>query len=159
MKLRHILILCLFLATSLSMGVSASVADPVVMEASEKPFPPKFLDGNRIDLYNGPYQYPAGEPSYVFQGWFQPNWSDLTSDEKLYFKYLTVDLTIDGEPIKLKKWQHHYKEFELNGVTYYDVKFKGFYVEFKEYHFETGDYVFELRPTNQPTQTVTITFY
>jgi hypothetical protein len=159
MKLRHILFLSLFVIAAFNLGGSVSVAAPATGDAPGKAFPPKFLDGNRLNLYEKPYRYPADEPSHVFQGWFLPNWSDLTSDEKLYFNYLTVELTIDGEPVKLKTWQHHYAEFEFDGVTYYDVKVKGFYVEFPAYHFEKGKYVFELRPTNQPTQTVTIKFY
>ena len=86
------------------------------------------------------------------------DWSKLSSDEKLNFTYRTVSLTIDGEPVKLKKWQHHYTEFEYGGETYYDVKVKIFYVEFPANYFEKGKYVFELRPTNLPTQTVTIRF-
>jgi hypothetical protein len=131
----------------------------VVLGAPGQVFPPKFLDGNEIDLYEKPYMYAVDEPSYVFHGWFQPQWSSLTSDERLYFTYLTVSLTIDGEPVQLKKWQHHYSEFEYQGTVYYDVKVKGFYVEFPAYHFEKGKYVFELRPTNLPTRTVAIKFH
>ena len=160
MKLRYILILSLFVAAALNLGSSVSLADPAQGVAPGKAFPPKFLDGNRLNLYEKPYRYPADEPSYVFHGFFIDGWSDLTSDEKkIYYNYLTMELTIDGEPVKLKKWQHHYAEFEFGGVTYYDVKIKGFYMEFPAYHFETRDYVFKLMPTSEPTQTVTIKFY
>ena len=129
-----------------------------VLAVPEQNFPPKFLDGARIDLYEKPYRYPADEPSYVFQGWFWEDWSQLSSDKKLEFNYLTVSLTVDGEPVKLQKWQRHYPVLEYGGEIYYDVKVKAFYVEFPANYFDKGKYVFELRPTNIPTRTVTIRF-
>ncbi len=153
MKLKRTLFLSIFMMVAMySLGGT-------VLAAPSKTFPPGFLDGNRINLYEKPYKYPADEPSHVYQGWLIADWSQLTSDEKLNFNYLTVSLTIDGEPVKLRKWQHHYTELEIGGEIYYDVKVKIFYVEFPAYYFEKGKYVFELRPTNIPTRTVTIRFY
>lgn len=161
MKLKSVLFLSLILVVvSSSLGGVANCTRPYVdVKSAVKEFPPKFLDGNRIDLYEKPYRYPTEEPSYVFHGWFYYGWSELSSDDKLYFNYLTITLTIDGVPVKLHKWQHHYKEFVFEGETYYDVKLKYYYVEFPAYYFEKGKYVFELRPTNEPTRTVPIKFY
>ena len=160
MKLKRALLLSLLLVVvSSSLGGVAYGTRPYGVEASAvKEFPPKFLDGNRIDLYEKPNRYSANEPSYVFHGWIYYGWSDLSSDSKLNFNYLTITLTIDGVPVKLRKWQHHYKEFVFEGETYYDVKLKYFYVEFPANYFEPGKYVFEIRPTGVDTQTVTINF-
>jgi len=159
MKLKRALLLSLLLVVvSSGLGVAYGTGPYVVEASAVKEFPPKLLDGTRMDLYEEPYQYSADELNYVFHGWFQEGWGDLSSDGKLYFKYLTITLTIDGVPVKLHKWQHHYKEFVFEGETYYDVKLKYFYVEFPTNYFEPGDYVFELRPTNQPTQIVTLNF-
>jgi hypothetical protein len=152
MKLKRTLFLSLFMMVAMySLGGT-------VLAAPSQTFPPDFLDGNRINLYEKPYRYPADEPSHVYQGWLEADWSQLTSDEKLNFNYLTVSLTINGEPVKLKKWQHHYTELEYGGETYYDAKVKIFYVEFPANYFEKGKYVFELRGTSEFTRTVTIRF-
>jgi len=152
MKLKRTLFLSIFMMVAMcSLGGT-------VLAAPSQTFPPDFLDGNRINLYEKPYKYPADEPSHVYQGWLIADWSQLTSDEKLNFNYLTVSLTIDGEPVKLKKWQHHYTELEIGGEIYNDVKIKIFYVEFPAYYFEKGKYVFELRGTSEFTRTVTIRF-
>jgi hypothetical protein len=152
MKLKRTLFLSLFMMVAMySLGAT-------VLAAPSQTFPPKFLDGNRINLYEKPYRYPVDEPSYVFQGWIMEDWSQLNSDEKFNLTYRTMSLTIDGVPVKLKKWQHHYPVLEYGGETYYDAKVKIFYVEFPANYFDKGKYVFELRPTNIPTRTVTIKF-
>jgi len=161
MKLKSVLFLSLILVVVSSSlgGVAYGTRPDADVKSAVKEFPPQFLDGNRINLYEKPYRYPANEPSYVFHGFFQEDWTQLSSDAKLYFNYLTIKLTIDGVPVRLHKWQHHYKELVFEGETFYDVMVKEFYIEFPANYFEQGKYVFELRPTNWPTRTVTIKFY
>lgn len=161
MKLKNVLFLSLILVVVSSSlgGVAYGTRPDADVKSAVKEFPPKFLDGNRIDLYEAPYRYPANEPSYVFHGFIQEDWSQLSSDWKLYFTYLTITLTIDDVPVRLHKWQHHYKKLVFEGETYYDVKVKFYYAEFPAYYFEQGKYVFELRPTTFPTRTVAIKFY
>ena len=160
MKLKRALLLSMLLvivSSSLG-GVAYGTRPDADVKSAVKEFPPKFLDGNRIDLYEAPYRYPADVPSYVFHGWLQEGWKDLSLYWKLNFNYKTITLTIDGVPVKLRKLQHYYKELVFEGETYYDVKLKFYYAEFPANHFEPGKYVFEIRPTGEKTRTVTIKF-
>jgi hypothetical protein len=161
MKFKRSLIFCLIMVTAFSVAVvSANGVSVYLGEASGGPtFPPKLLDGTKIDLEDGPITLPADQPYHVWQGWAQPGWTDLSSDGKVYFKALTVSLTIDGDPVKLKTWKGHFKELNVGGVLYYDVMIKIFYAEFPEGYFSAGDYDFVLKATNKPTIDVTITFY
>ena len=160
MKLKNMLFLSLFLLSTLgSMAGSVhGVGTYLAKESDGEKFPPKLLDGTRIDLENGPFTLPANQPYHIYQGWFQVGWNDLSSDGKVYFKALTMTLTINDEPIKLHTWKRHFKEINLGGTQYFDVMIKIFYVEFPEDYFSTGAYNFELKATNIPTIDVTINF-
>jgi len=153
MKLKRTLFLSIF------MMVAMCSIGGTVLAAPSKTFPPDFLDGTRINLYEKPYKYPANQAYHIWQGWAQENWSDLSSDGKVDFKAFTITLMINEEPVKLNTWKRHFKEINIDDKLYFDVMIKIFYVEFPAYYFEKGKYVFEMYPTNQPTRTVTIRFY
>ena len=160
MKFNKPLIIGLIMLTAFNITVaSANGVSVYLKENSGGPtFPPKLLDGTRIELVDG-LTLPADQPYHVWQGWAQPGWTDLNSDGKVYFKALTMTLTIDGESVKLKTWKGHFKELDIGGALVYDVMVKIFYVEFPENHFNAGGYNFVLKATNMETIDVTINFY
>lgn len=105
-------------------------------------FPPPFLEGNRINIMQGTSTAPADEPCYVIHGWgtdvvpwkeFPPEWKKVLMSESSF------SLSIDSEPVKLRKWNHHYREF----IGYEDVMIVQFYVQFEANTFEADvEYVF-----------------
>jgi hypothetical protein len=161
MKLKRSLLVGLLVLTAFSgLVASANGASTYLdMESGGATFPPKLLDGARIDLGDGPLSLPADQPYHIWQGWAQPGWTDLSSDGKVYFKALTMTLTIDGEPVKLHTWKGHFKEVYIGGTLYLDAMVKIYYVEFPEYYFSPGNYNFVLRATNIETIDVVIDFY
>jgi len=161
MKLKRTLFLSLFILTTFSgMIVSVNgVGTYLEKESGGVKFPPKLLDGNRIELNGEEYELPANKAYHIWQGWYQEGWTELSQFVKFNFKYRTMTLTINGEPVKLHTWKRHYKVIEYNGTTLVDVMFKVFYVEFKEDYFALGEYNFTLSPTNIPSINCTVNFY
>jgi hypothetical protein len=159
MKLKNTLFLSLFMLTTFSIMVVPvnSVGTYLEKGSGGASFEPKTLDGTRIVLEDG-LILPANQAYHIWQGWYQEGWKDLSTIDKEYFKLLTMKLTIDGEPVKLHTWKHHYKEVEYNGKILVDVMFKIFYVEFKEGYFQVGDHSFLLKATNIPDIFATINF-
>ena len=64
---------------------------------------------------------------------FPPEWKKVLMSESSF------SLSIDSEPVKLRKWNHHYREF----IGYEDVMIVQFYVQFEANTFEADvEYVF-----------------
>jgi len=161
MKLKRTLFLSLFILTTFSSLVVPVNGTGTYVESKSggAKFPPKLLDGTRIELNGESYDLPANESYHIWQGWYQVGWTNLSQFDKLNFKYLTMTLTINDEPVKLHTWKRHYKEIVYDGEILVDVMFKIWYVEFKEDHFAPGEYDFTLSPTNVPNIDCTVTFY
>jgi hypothetical protein len=128
---------------------------------------PTFLKGSKLDIL---YMYvygissttqSASAPFYVAHGWYYPDWKALDPVEKSAFlqdSKTGFELTIDGNPVKVRKWLHY------NAST--GIMSKAFYKQFNPDDFAAGDnVVFTGRwfQTTGPmpvdiTWTVTVTF-
>lgn len=128
---------------------------------------PTFLKGNKLDIL---YMYvygitsatqSASDPFYVAHGMYYPDWKALDPMEKSAFlqdSKTGFELTVDGNPVMLRKWLHYY------ATT--DIMSKAFYKQYDPGDFSTGDVVvFTGRwfQTSGPipvdiTWTVTVTF-
>jgi hypothetical protein len=128
---------------------------------------PKFLKGNEINILQMYVQgissttQSASVPFYIAHGMYYPDWKAIDPSEKSTFlqdSKAGFELTIDGNPVKLRKWVHY------NAST--DIMSKAFYIQFDPGDFAAGDIVvftgrWYWTPGPMPldiTWTVTVTF-
>ena len=140
MKKIPLTLLLLALLTSVIVSVEAN---PGQQKAKGQQFPPPFLEGNRIEFIHSTLTIPVDEPCYVIHGWgtlstpwkeFQPEWKPILLRESSF------SLSINGEPIPVRKWIHHYREF----LGYEDVMLVQYYVQIEANTFEADvEYAFQ----------------
>jgi hypothetical protein len=123
--------------------VCTLVSPALALYQGPAPYPPKFLHGNRINLYPGmpDLTLPVDEPCFVIHGWIHNEWNEFSSEERRDFLGNdSFSLSIDGTPIAVRRLLMFYKIFETPSSTL--AMTINFYILFKANHFEPGTYTF-----------------